>query len=156
MTVHNVVNGCRARNLAAPCRIGSTQARQILAATPETAGVHRRDACGSRRRLQALVALGHSPAHLARQIGISPPRMRRLLHGQTQAVSSATHLTICKLYSQLWNKMPAERTQQEQVTAEVTRRQAQKLGWPPPMALDDHKVDDPKYRPEAAWRQATA
>jgi hypothetical protein len=155
MTVHNLVNGCRARNLSAPGRIGSTQARQILAVTPETAGVHRRNACGSRRRLQALVALGHSPARLAGQLGISPPRMRRLLHGQTQTVSSATHLTVCTLYSHLWSELPAERARREQATAEVARRQAQRSGWPPPMALDDDRIDDPRYRPRAAWTRAT-
>ena len=156
MTVHNLVNGCRARGLPAPSRIGSAHACQILAITPETVGVHRRNACGSRRRLQALVALGHSPAHLACQLGISPSRMRRPLHGRTQTVSSATHLTACKLYSQLWNELPAERTRRERVAAEAARRQAKSLGWPPPMAVDDDKIDDPKYLPRAAWRQATA
>lgn len=147
MTVHNLVNGCRARNLPAPSRIGSAQARQILAVTPEAAEVRQGNACGSRRRLQALVALGHSPSLLANRLGISLPRMRRLLYGQSLTVNSATHAAVCALYKQLWDVVPADHTQHERATAEIARRRAQRLGWPPPMALDDDRMDDANYRP---------
>ena len=154
MTVHNLVNGCQARKQPAPQRMGSIQARQLLAVTPEAAGAERRNACGSRRRLQALVALGHSPAHLAGQLGISQPRMRRLLHGQTRSISPATHATISMLYSRMWNQLPAERGRREQTMADAACHLAEIASWPPPMALDDDRIDDPAYRPRAAWRRA--
>jgi len=154
MTVHNLVNGRRARKQSAPQRIGSVQARRILAVTPEAAAAERRSACGTRRRLQALVALGHSPAHLAGQLGISQSRMRRLLHGQTCAVSSATHGEVCQLYSRMWYQLPTEGTRPEGVAADAARRLAETANWPPPMGLDDDRIDDPAYRPRAAWRRA--
>jgi len=154
MTVHNLVNGCQPRKQPPPQRIGSGQARGLLAVTPEAAGADRRSASGSRRRLQALVALGHSPAGLAGQLGISQPRMRRLLHGQTRSVSTATHATVCRLYSRMWNQLPAERTNRERSAADAARHLAETATWPPPMALDDDRIDDPAYRPRAAWRRA--
>jgi len=29
----------------------------------------------------------------------------------------------------------------------VARRRAEGHGWPPPMGLDDNRIDDPAYRP---------
>lgn len=153
MTVHNLINGCQARKQPAPQRIGTAQARRLLAVTPEAAGTERRSACGSRRRLQALVALGHSPAHLAGQLGITQPRMRRLLHGETRTVSSAMHAKISGLYSRMWNQLPVERTCRERASADAARQLAETANWPPPMALDDDKIDDPAYRPRVAWRR---
>jgi len=155
MTVHNLVNGCQSRNQPPPWRIGSAQARRILAVTPEAAGAERRGACGTRRRLQALVALGHSPANLGGELGISQPRMRRLLRGQAHTVSSATHGKVCQLYSRIWNQLPAERTARERTVADAARHLARTANWPPPMALDDDRIDDPAYRTRAAWRQAS-
>jgi len=154
MTVHNLVNGCQARKQPAPRRIGSAQARRLLAVTPEGAGAERRSACGSRRRLQALVALGHSPACLASQLGISQPCMRRLVYGQTRSVSSTTHAMVSAVYRQMWNQLPAERTRRERAAADAARQLAATANWPPPMALDDDRIDDPAYRSCAGWRRA--
>ncbi len=154
MTVHHLLNGCQAAGQPAPDRISASCSRRLLAVTRAGEGGCRRDACGSRRRLRALVALGHSPASLARLAGMSQQRMRRLLRGQVQSVSAADFAGVCCLYSRLWNRLPSERTPREQATAEAARRRAETAGWPPPMALDDDRIDDPAYRPRIAWRRA--
>ncbi len=58
------------------------------------------------------------------------------------------------LYDQMWNRPPPKRDRREQVIAEAARYLAESAGWPPPMALDDGRIDDPAYRPRAALRRA--
>jgi transcriptional regulator with XRE-family HTH domain len=154
MTVHHLLNGHSSQTGQIPHRVGSSQASRLLAVSPPAVTAGRRDACGARRRLQGLVALGHCPADLARQAGITSPRMRRLLAGQTRRVSPALHAAIADLYDQMWNRLPPERTRREQAIADAARRRAEAAGWPPPMALQDDKIDDPAYRPRTAWRRA--
>ena len=154
-TVRNVMTGrCQKRPGQAPDRISTTQARRLLAARTQSCG-QRRNACGSRRRLQALVALGHPPADLARQVGVSQPRLRRILSCETQRVSSAVHRDVCALYDQLWNQAPSEQTGRQRLATESARQQAESAGWPPPMALDDAKIDEPSYVPRMGCRRAS-
>lgn len=154
MTVHHLLNGRSAAAGRLPHRMRSGQASQLLAVTLPGVPGCRREACGARRRLQGLVALGHCPAGLARQAGITPPRMRRLLAGQTRRVTPALHAAIAGLYDQMWNQLPPEQTRREQVIAGAARNRARAAGWPPPMALDDDRIDDPAYRPRTGWRRA--
>jgi len=154
VTVHNLLNGCRARQRPQPQLIGSVQARRLLAVTAPAVWRERRNACGTCHRLRALVALGHPPATLASELGISQQRMQRLLCGQTGTVNIALHTSVCRLYSRMWNHLPAEHGRREHAAANAARRRAQAANWPPPMALDDDRIDDPAYRPRAGWRQA--
>lgn len=154
MTVHHLLNGRSSLTGQIPHRVGSAQASRLLAVSPPAVAAGRRDACGARRRLQGLVALGQCPADLARQAGITSPRMRRLLAGQTRRVSPALHAAVADLYDQVWNRLPPERTRREQAIADAARRRAEAAGWPPPMALEDDRIDDPAYRPRTAWRRA--
>jgi len=154
MTVHHLVNGSGHRQGQLPCRIGSVQAERLLAVTVPVGATGWRDACGARRRARALVALGHCPAALARGAGVTAPRMTRLLAGRTRHVSRDFHAAVCGLYEEMWNQVPPERTRREQVIAEGARRRAGTAGWPPPMGLDDDRIDDPAYRPRIGWRRA--
>jgi lambda repressor-like predicted transcriptional regulator len=154
MTIHHLLNGCPRQHQPPPSRIGSAQARRLLTTTVPAACRTRMTANGARLRLRALVALGHSPATLASQAGISPSRLRRLLDGQTRHVSPVLHTAACALYHQMWNQQPPEHTRREQASARAARYRAGTAGWPPPMALDDDRLDDPAYRPRTAWRQA--
>jgi len=155
MTVHRLLNGCPAKRQAGPDRIGAAQARRLLAVTSPAACPGRRDACGSRRRLQALVAIGHSPAFLAGQLRVPPRQAWRVLRGEVRTVTPAMHARICGAYETWWNQCPPERTrQQQEAAADAARDLAQAQGWPPPMALDDDRIDDPAYRVRTAWRRA--
>ena len=154
MTVHHLLNGCARSSRQLPHRIGASQAGRLLSVTGPAAATGRRDACGARRRARALVALGHCPAALARHAGVTAPRMARLLDGRTGHISAEFDAAVCRLYDDLWNQLPAERTRQERAIAASARHRAEAADWPPPMGLDDHRIDDPAYRPRIAWRRA--
>jgi hypothetical protein len=115
----------------------------------------RRDATGARRRLQALIALGHPAASLAHRLQIAPRRVSSLVYGTTVTVTPCMHAAVCELYDQLWDVPPPERTLAERKAAAAARTLAASQGWPTPMGVDDDRIDDPAYRPRAQWRPAT-
>jgi hypothetical protein len=155
MTVHRLLHGCPPHGRPAPERISAAQAHRLLAVAPGRMCTGRRSAAGSRHRLRALVAIGHAPAALARQIGVPPHQVHRILGGDTRTVSPATDAAVRRVYDRLWNQLPPVRTGRERAAAAAARRRAERQGWPPPMALDDDRIDDPSYRPRARWRPAT-
>lgn len=154
MTVHYLMNGCRSRTRPLPTRISSALAQRLLAVPPAAVNGATLNACGSRRRLRALVALGHSAASLAADLGMSAPRVRRLVSGQTQSISLPVHNKVCDLYRRRWDQLPPERTGRERSIANAARGRARTGNWLPPMALDDDRIDDPNYRTRTVWRQA--
>jgi hypothetical protein len=95
------------------------------------------DGAGSRRRVQALAALGHTVVWQADQIGMNRAAMRVLLHRDT-GVSARFARRISDLYDRYWNVIPA-RTQ----AASVARTVAARNGWLPPLAWDDDLIDLP-------------
>lgn len=115
----------------------------------------RREASGVRRRLQALIALGHPAAPLARRLGVEPRWVSRIVGGITVTVTPRMHAAVCALYDQLWDTWPPERTLAERKAAAAARALAASEGWPTPMGLDDDRIDDPAYRPRIQWRPAT-
>jgi hypothetical protein len=154
MTVHYLLNGCRSGRRPVPTRISSEMARRLLAVPSGGINGQTCDACGSRRRLRALVALGHSATSLAAELGMSPPRVRRLLAGHTQSVGLPLYTRVCDLYRRMWDQLPRERTGRERAIANAARNRARAANWLPPMALDDDRIDDPAYRTRTVWRQA--
>jgi hypothetical protein len=156
MTVYRLLHGEPAKGRPVPARIRATHARQLLAVT--AAGVQdaaaRRDAAGTRRRLQALIAVGHPAASLARASGLPPRVVWGIIRGTTATVSRDMHDSVCVLYDKTWNLRPPERTAAERRAAAAARRKAALQGWPAPMGLDDEQIDDPAYRPRTRWRPA--
>jgi hypothetical protein len=162
MTVHRIERG--ERQVAGRRRAGRQQgrvradvARRLLAVDPAAVAqvAVRRDATGTRRRLQAMIALGHPSAALARHLDVAPRTVVRIIFGTTSTVRSGLHAVVCDLYDQLWDVTPPERTLGERKAAAAARALAASHGWPAPMGLDDARIDDPAYRPRAHWRPAT-
>jgi hypothetical protein len=112
----------------------------------------RRDATGTRRRLQALIAVGHPPTTLAHRLGVATRVVARIIRGTTATVSPGLHVAVCDLYDRLWDVAPPERTLTERRAAAAARALAAGHGWPAPMGLDDNRIDDLAYRPRAQWR----
>ena len=110
--------------------------------TPSLAG-----AAGTRRRLQALVAIGWTRAQLARRLGLTPPRLGRLLH-HDGLVEAATAAAALALYDELWNHWPAG------AAADRSRGYARARDWAVPMAWDDDQIDDPDAGPAPGWRRS--
>jgi transcriptional regulator with XRE-family HTH domain len=160
MTVHRMLHGKRhtedqGRAGRQPlARVSAVAAQRLLAVTPATLeqAAVRRDATGARRRLQALIAVGHPPAALAHRLGIATRAVTRIVRGTAATVSPDLHAAVCELYDRLWDVAAPERTLTERKAAAAARALAAGHGWPTPMGLDDSRIDDPAYRPRAHWR----
>ena len=155
MTVCRLGRGDPARGRAT--RIHASHARRLLAVTPGALqqASARRDATGARRRLRALTAMGHPAVSLARRLHVPPSAVRAVIGGQAATVTVAMHVAVCELYDQIWDLRPFERTPAERRAAAAARTRAARHGWPPPMGLDDDRIDDPGYQPRTRWHPAT-
>lgn len=107
------------------------------------------DATGTRRRLQALVAIGWSPVELTRRLTKRSGYVDALL--AQQKVSRSVAVSVSFLYEQLWDWPPPAGSERERVAAAQARAHAQKHGWAPPMAWDDelNPIDDPAAAPDS-------
>jgi hypothetical protein len=124
-------------------RVRAETAQQLLAVPyPDL------DATGTRRRLQALMAIGWPPAALDEQAGEEPGWVERLL--EQDLVSSTTAGQAAYLFERLWDCPPPQRTRDEQRAAEQARARAKASGWGPPMAwdVDLNPIDDPAAKPD--------
>jgi len=124
--------------------IRAEPARRILAVPiPVDANTHAPgslvDATGSRRRLQALVAIGWTQADLARHLQRRPSNLRQTLH--SQLVTAATAADVRDLYDRLWNHPPDQSTPRGRRNSHAAREQARRNGWLAPLAWDDIDLD---------------
>jgi hypothetical protein len=157
MTVRRLLHGEPAKGRPISGRIRAAQAKQLLAVTGATVqdAAARRDAAGTRRRLRALIAMGHPAASLARASGIPPCVVWGIVRGTTATVSQDVHAEVSALYERTWHLRAPERSAAERRAADAARRRAALEGWPAPMGLDEEKIDDPAYQPRTRWRPAT-
>lgn len=96
------------------------------------------DATGTRRRLQALVALGWPQSAIADCMGISRKNLNILLHSSHATVQQRTHERALAAYRAL-SMRPGP--------GKHARTVAEKHGWAPPLAWDDDTIDDPEAQP---------
>lgn len=157
MTVYRLQNGAPPKGHGLPERIRALQATWLLAVTPERLerSTARRDATGARRRLQALIAMGHPATSLARRLDIAPRKVWDIVRAATATITPATHTAVCDLYERMWDLRPPEHTAAERRAAAAARTRAAANGWPTPMGLDDDSLDDPAYGPRSHWHPAT-
>lgn len=101
---------------------------------------------GTRRRLQALIALGWSTGEIGRRLGIKRQNVNAWLATDTQAVHAATVRRVRDVYDELWDATPPEGQ-----PATRARNRAARAGWAPPAAWDDgtgpHGIDNPDATP---------
>lgn len=114
------------------------------------------DAAGSRRRLQALMACGHTFQALAAALSWEPHRVRAVL--DCSRVSARTAQAVAAVYGRMWDAAPDEGTPRAARDAARARRQAATAGWAVPMAWDDddddgHGIDDPAAVPAEGWQR---
>jgi hypothetical protein len=131
--INDAVQRSGARPPIRRIRCGLAQRILDIAAVPANRAANSRiDATGARRRLQALVALGHPVPYLARQLRRSPATVRRLLTARTVTA----HMARCidTLYEQLSNTPPPLDT----AAHRAARQLATNHGWRPPMDDIDH------------------
>lgn len=98
---------------------------------------------GTRRRLQALVALGYTNAELAKGIDYPLGQFHGLLFSNTH-VTAAVARKVKTVFDDWQMSRPGERT-----SSRRARLRAERLGWPPPFAWDEDQIDDPSAGADA-------
>ena len=107
------------------------------------------DATGTRRRLQALIAVGWAQAWLARELLRSPANLRRSM--TSQSVTARTAQLVNDMYERLWDAPPPRQSIAERNASDAARAHATQHRWLPPLAWDDIDEDpDPALDPDAS------
>src|SRR6266851_966094 len=136
------------------CGITRETAGALLAVTLDALTPYRWDAGGSRLRIRSLMAMGHSPARIARALGSDRGTVTRAITtGQT--VTYDFRARVIRLWDAWWDLVPPERTTREKATAKAARDQAARANWCTPLAMDEDELDCPGYRPLSNWLPAT-
>ena len=112
------------------------------------------DAIGTRLRLRALCAMGHSQARISRALGQPDWIISRVINGVIREVSPDLRADVTALYDIWWCLRPPERTRPERVAAQAARARAKRGRWSQPLGLDDEHLDTPGYRPRSTYRPA--
>ena len=145
-----IIYGRKERGEGPAKRILKTNEAKILALHPSLdvlADGKRIDATGTRRRLQALCTLGWSQAKLSTRSGVGELRISQVINGAPE-VHVATARKINALYDQLWDQHAPRGSQSEKIAYASTTRRAREKGWAPPLAWDEHTIDNPRKKPQ--------
>lgn len=129
----------RGEQLCESCRVAARRRRKhnrLRALAGEPATVPK---LGTRRRVQALMAIGWTYHQIAQEAGVSHSTLRDLNRGRR--VYRAVAIAIAGTYDRL-SDTPA--TPGRNATYVITI--AQRNGWPPPAAWFD--IDDPNEQPD--------
>jgi hypothetical protein len=139
-------------------RIRPDTAAKILAVTLDLADRQLVDAAGTRRRIQALVAIGWSQTRIATRLDMLVTNLITL--SRRDRVTVAKRRAVAKLYDELWNVEPPAGTRWERISVIRAQNLARREGWPRPMDWDDDRIDDPTptqaERATVAHRMAAA
>ena len=101
-----------------------------------------RPAVGTRRRIQALYAMGHNATVIARACGLSIGTVRDLSSGERERVDESTAGAIRCAYSVM---------SRQQGSSVQSRRRAERKGWLDPTWWEDYgHIDDPAFDPASA------
>lgn len=103
------------------------------------------DSTGTRRRLQALIAMGWSHRVLVPILGVAPGTVDNIHRRKLVRVKTAR--VVAEVYDRLWDK-PAPEGRNRSCALAMARRK----GFVPPLAWDDDEIDDPAARPHGEWR----
>lgn len=99
------------------------------------------EATGTRRRLQALLALGWSVRRLSVDHDLNRQALDRALTNATVTVRTAR--AVRDVYDQIGDRTPPQGTPADRGAAARARARAAQCGWPVPAAWDDATLDDP-------------
>lgn len=124
----------------APCVAAKTRYEKVR----DLYGDRMVPATGTRRRIWALKALGHSGADIAGRIGVTYQAIHKLEHGRADRVFAATAANVARAYEGMCMVQPSG------YHATRIRNQAARRGYAPPLAWDN--IDDPDEFPDLGGR----
>lgn len=122
--------------------IAADLADRILAARPTVSIVEERtsvSAVGTIRRVQALIAIGHSLISIAEASGITKTALGHIVNHSHGTITARNARSVASVYAN-WSERPGSFVR--------SRNRARDLGWPPPAAWDDDTIDDPTATPD--------
>lgn len=118
--------------------VNRTTADKILAVRPRIVrDTDRLPAVGTRRRLQALYAMGHGSKAIRSLSGLTNGAVQNLLYERTGDVTAATYKAVRAAYRRLATTPGS---------SDRAKASARRHGWPPPAAWDDD-IDNPAAVP---------
>jgi len=123
--------------------IAADKARRVLEYLPDVKDldpVSTISAKGTRRRVQALVAIGWPLAELGRRCGVTGQHLSVLARASRTRVETAEQIT--DLYEQLSMTLPPASTPMERRVRDGALAMAAREGWVPPLAWEDIDNDD--------------
>ncbi|MFE1170421.1 hypothetical protein [Nocardiopsis sp. NPDC058789] len=121
-------------------RIGSLFSRRILALPLELRPTGSSiDPSGSRRRMQALCAIGHPVVWQARQMGLTTSLASRVVNGTSKGILARHAVTIRAFHEEWWNR-PAGPSRE----SSLAKYTAAQKGYLPSLAWDDDLIDLPE------------
>lgn len=143
--VWKLLYGDPARGLAPSKRIRPSTSRALLAVKLDLADGAKIDSLVTRRKLQALIALGWSQSKLAHRLGMLPGNFGRTLH-DTSEVLVSTARAVDALFADLSMVLPPRETKHDKIAYSRAVRYARERFWFPPLAWDE--IDDPTSEPD--------
>jgi len=132
------------RNYCEPCRAAHVRKRKETSLRILRGQRAKIDATGTVRRVQALLALGHTHPEIAAASGGAKNISKNVILNRYGHVHVDVVQAIKRAYEQLSMTVPTHWRNQE------CARRAKKLGYLPPLCWDDDRIDDPSYRPSLA------
>lgn len=99
------------------------------------------DSTGTRRRLEALIALGWSVQRLADDYTLDRQALDSAL--AWVPVQAKTAVTVKAMFETIGDQRAPETTHRERISAARSRNRSQAKDWAPPAAWDDDDLDDP-------------
>lgn len=150
--VSKILYGDRPRGLAPTKRVRPETALKLLAVEPTLANLGARtpiDGTGTRRRLQALVAMGWTQSELARRLDMNRSNFGRTI--VSALVEAGTARSALALYDELWRLDPVGHGVAQHRAVDA-RASARSKGWAPIGAWDDDVIDDPEAFPDWTGR----
>lgn len=129
----------------APCRAGNAASQRRGRKIRAMYGPRIIDATGTRRRVEALVALGWSGEVIAQRVGISQRNLWSTVR-RPRGVYLSTAKKIARVYDEMSMTLPTATTKGERISVTKSRGLAARKGWAPPLAWDDIDTDpEPNY-----------
>jgi hypothetical protein len=130
-----------------PCRAARRRASKLRDWNRANGRGAMQSAIGTRRRIQALVALGWPMSRLDREAGRGNKWARNILYVNGEDTYLPTRVQVAALYDRLHMRPPVATTRQEQAAITRARGIARANGWPAPLDWHDFDIDDPDQHP---------